>query len=151
MTAKEYLSQLELLSQRIRHKKQELRDEKLNLGISVTGEKGERVQTSFAGAAEGNRTESQAMRLMSLETEIGEQIVEYMEECHKIIDQIHDLHDSIYIDILYRRYVKQERDFTKLAFAMGYSYKYVINKHGEALMEFERVHPEILELKCEKL
>ena len=54
MTAKEYLSQLELLSQRIRHKKQELRDEKLNLGISVTGEKGERVQTSFAGAAEGN-------------------------------------------------------------------------------------------------
>ena len=112
MTAKEYLSQLELLSQRIRHKKQELRDEKLNLGISVKGETGERVQTSFAGAAEGNRTESQAMRLMSLETEIGEQIVEYMEECHKIIDQIHDLHDSIYIDILYRRYVKQERDFT---------------------------------------
>ena len=145
MTAKEYLSQLELLSQRIRHKKQELRDEKLNLGISVKGETGERVQTSFAGAAE-----SQAMRLMNLETEIGEQIVEYMEECHKIIDQIHDLHDSIYIDILYRRYVKQERDFTKLAFAMGYSYKYVINKHGEALMEFERVHPEILELKGEK-
>ena len=47
MTAKEYLSRLELLSQRIRHKKQELRDEKLNLGISVKGETGERVQTSL--------------------------------------------------------------------------------------------------------
>ena len=145
MTAKEYLSQLGVLDQKIKHKKQELREAKGNSGIHAKkdGSEVENVQTSFGGA-QGNQTESQALRVVSLEEDIENQIIQHMELKHKLIDEIHDVNDSLYIDILYRRYVRNERNFTQIACDMGYTYKYIINKHGEALMAFERVHPELL-------
>ena len=145
MTAKEYLSQLGVLDQKIKHKKQELREAKGNRGIHAKkdGSEVENVQTSFGGA-QGNQTESQALRVVSLEEDIENQIIQHMELKHKLIDEIHDVNDSLYIDILYRRYVRNERNFTQIACDMGYTYKYIINKHGEALMAFERVHPELV-------
>ena len=145
MTAKEYLSQLGVLDQKIKHKKQELREAKGNRGIHAKkdGSEVENVQTSFGGA-QGNQTESQALRVVSLEEDIENQIIQHMELKHKLIDEIHDVNDSLYIDILDRRYVRNERNFTQIACDMGYTYKYIINKHGEALMAFERIHPELL-------
>ena len=103
----------------------------------------ENVQTSF-GSACGNQTEAQALRVVSLEEDIENRIIQYMELKHRLIDEIHDINDSLFIDILYRRYVRNEMNFTQIACDMGYTYKYIINKHGEALMAFERVHPERL-------
>lgn len=148
MAAKEYLSQLDELNKKIKHKKQELLDAKRNRGISV-GEDSEsgKVQTSFVGA-NGKQTESQALRIVSLEEQIEERIIEYMELKHKMIDQIHSLNDSLFIDILYRRYVRNEKNFAQIACDMGYTYKYVINKHGEALQAFEKAHPELFKERC---
>lgn len=145
MTAKEYLSQLGVLDQKIKHKKHELWEAKGNRGIHAKkdGSEVENVQTSF-GSAQGNQTEAQALRVVSLEEDIENRIIQYMELKHRLIDEIHDINDSLFIDILYRRYVRNERNFAQIACDMGYTYKYVINKHGEALMAFERAHPERL-------
>lgn len=148
MTVKEYLSQLEKLNNKIRHKKQELYEAKVNRGI-ITQKEGERVQTSISGS-ERNETESQAIRIAVINEDINNSIIEGMELRHKIIDQIHDLKDGLHIEILYRRYVRVEKDFTRMACDLGYSYKYIINKHGDALAEFEKVHSEILLLESDK-
>ena len=143
MTAKEYLSQLGVLDQKIKHKKPELREGSRGIHAKKDGSEVENVQTSF-GSAQGNQTEAQALRVVSLEEDIEDRIIQYMELKHRLIDEIHDINDSLFIDILYRRYVRDERNFAQIACDMGYTYKYVINKHGEALMAFERAHPERL-------
>lgn len=144
MTAKEYLCRLGVLDQKIRHKNQELREAKGRRGIHTeSGNEVEDIQTSFTGPC-GNQTEVQALRVVSLEEDIENRLIQYMELKHRMIDEIHDVNDSLFIDILYRRYVRNEKNFTQIACDMGYSYKYIVNKHGEALMAFERVHPELL-------
>jgi hypothetical protein len=143
LTVKEYLSQLDDLNKKIRHKKQELNDAKRSRGIVIASDGTDgKVQTSFTGST-GKQTESQALRIVSLEEEIENKIIEHMELKHELIDQIHDLKDGLCIDILYRRYVRGEKNFTQIACDMGYSYKYIINKHGEALIAFEKSHQEL--------
>lgn len=143
MTVKEYLSQLDDLNKKIRHKKQELKEAKRNRGIIIVSDGTDgKVQTSFTGST-GKQTESQALRIVSLEEDIESKIIEYMELKHELIDQIHDLKDGLCIDILYHRYVRGEKNFTQIACDMGYSYKYIINKHGEALIAFEKSHQEL--------
>lgn len=92
MTAKEYLSQLGVLDQKIKHKKQELREARGTQGIHAkkNGSEVENVQTSF-GSAQGNQTEAQALRVVSLEEDIENRIIQYMELKHRLIDEIHDI------------------------------------------------------------
>lgn len=147
LTVKEYLSQLDDIDKKIRHKKQELKEAKQSRGIIMASDgNAGKVQTSLAGST-GKQTESQALKIVSIEEEIESQIIEYMEMKHRYIDQIHDLKDGLCIDILYRRYVRGEKNFAQIACDMGYSYKYVINKHGEALVAFEKYHQHMLEDK----
>lgn len=150
MTAKEYLRKLSMLRTKMENKKRELREINKEIGICSRPESGAgRVQTSFVGAT-GNQTEQQAIRIAALKEEISEYLVTYLEEKNKIIDQIHELNDAIYIDILYKRYVREERHFEKIAFDMGYSYQYIINKHGAALKAFEDKFPDLFEKRCYK-
>ena len=102
ITAKEYLSQLEELEKKVKHKKQQLAEAKKNRGIVTISNDSEvgKVQTSFSGG-DGRRTESQALRVVSLEEEIENKIIDYMELQNKLIDQIHDLKDGLFIEILY--------------------------------------------------
>jgi hypothetical protein len=144
MRAKEYLSQLDNLDQKIIHKKLELIEAKKNRGISIGGSETGKVQTTLAGSS-GKQTETQALKVVSIEEEIESQIIEYLEMKHKYIDQIHDLKDGLYMDVLYRRYIRGERNFTQIACDMGYSYKHIINKHGEALIAFEKSHQDLFE------
>lgn len=142
LTAKEYLKQLETLQMKIKHKKKELKEAEMEVGICIR-DQGEHVQTSFCGSS-GRSTEEQAVRIASLKSEIQERIIEYHEMKDKIVNQIHGLNNSLYIDILYRRYVDCEKNFAKIACDMSYAYKYVINIHGEALQAFEAAYQEVL-------
>lgn len=143
MRAKQYLNRLEILNIKLDQKKAELQVAMDEMGMS-TRSYGEPVQTSFCGAT-GNQTEEQAIRIASLQIEIQKQIIEYHEEKDRIINQIHALQNVLFIDVLYRRYVEDETDFVKIAYDMGYSYKYILNAHGRALQEFEKRHKDILE------
>lgn len=141
MTVKEYLNGLEAIEIKINQKKQELKEAKISRGIT-SGETKEQVQTSFSGSS-SNVTGNQAVDIVSIEEEIQSKIVEYVTQKHLLIDQIHDLKDTLYIDILYRRYVRNEKNFEQIAYDMGYTYKYIINKHGEALVAFKLAHPNL--------
>ena len=135
MTAKEYLGQLVSLNRKIRQKQTELKEIEKEVGFNKRrGE--ERVQLSFFRSS-GDPTASQAIRIVALREKVNDSIVEYLETKDTIIDQIHSLNDELDIDILYRRYVQEEHQFEKIASDMGYSYQYIINRHGKALKNFE--------------
>lgn len=141
MTAKEYLSQIGCLRRKIKHKQAELEEAKQSIGIAGAHD-GKRVQTSLCGSS-GDQAGNQAIRIVSLEEKLERQIAEYTELKDRIVDQIHSLDDSIDIDILYLRYVQEERHFEKISCDLGYSYQYIVNRHGEALKRFEAKFPEV--------
>lgn len=146
MAVKKYLNQLEILRLKLEHKRKELKDIELNLGICGQG-RGARVQTSFGGGG-SNVAEAQAIRIADLKTEVRGTIIDYHEKQNLIINQIHGLNHSLYIEILYRRYVGGESNFEKMAEEMNYNYKYVVNKHAQALRAFERKYREVITKAC---
>ena len=151
MTPKEYLLRIGIYRRKIIQKQELLKD--ANAVIGIQGKKGddpERVQTSFFGSG-NNTTMQQALRILELKEEINDDIITYLEKINKMVSQIHKIDDSICIDILYKRYVQEENRFEKIASDMGYSYQYIINKHGEGLKRFEEKFPELFQdvIKCE--
>jgi hypothetical protein len=56
---------------------------------------------------------------------------------------ISQLTDARYIEVLHRRHICFE-EWEQIADAMGYTVRYIQQLHGQALIEFERVHHEEL-------
>jgi hypothetical protein len=142
MTVKQYLNQLCILKQKADQKRKELKHVKqesliCNRSGALTG----KVQTSFSRT--GSPTERYAIRLSDLENAVNESILTYLEERDGIVDQIHELDNSSYIEVLHKRYVEDIRNFENIACDMGYSYQYVLNIHAEALKAFENRFPEL--------
>jgi len=142
MTVKQYLNKLIILKQKANQKKQELKHLKQeSLAVGSLGNHFEKVQTSFGRT--GSRTERHAIRITDLEDAVNESILTYLEERDGIVDQIHELDNSSYIDVLHKRYVENIRSFEDIACDMGYSYQYILNIHAEALRAFENKFPEL--------
>ena len=66
------------------------------------------------------------------------EIDSYTELKHKIINEIHQLADKRYVDILYKRYVDGMK-FEQIALEMNYEYKWTCSLHGRALLAFEEM------------
>ena len=75
-------------------------------------------------------------RIIDLEAEINAEIDRFVDEKHKIINQIQGLKNSDYISLLFKRYVEFKK-FETIAVEMNFTYQYVLNMHGYALKEFE--------------
>lgn len=134
MKAKEYLQQLQRLDTIISQKMVELED--LHLKVTSTGSidySKERVQTSPSGDAP---FANMIARIADLEDEINAEIDRFVDEKHKIINQIQGLKNSDYISLLFKRYVEFKK-FETIAVEMNFTYQYVLNMHGYALKEFE--------------
>ncbi len=136
MKAKEYLQQLQRLDTVINQKIKELGD--LRLKSQSTGSidySTERVQTSPSGDAPFVKL---ICRIIDLEAEINAEIDKFIDEKHKIINQIQSLKNSDYISLLFKRYVEFKK-FEVIAVEMNFTYQYVLNMHGYALKEFEQL------------
>lgn len=134
MKAKEYLQQLQRLDTVINQKIKEVHD--LRLQAQSTGGldySKERVQTSPSGDAPFVKLIG---RVIDLEVEINAEIDRYVDEKHKIINEIQALKDADHISLLYKRYVEFKK-FEVIAVEMNYTYRYVLNMHGYALKDFE--------------
>ena len=138
MSAKQYLLQLQILDMKINQKIEEsaqLRSIVQGRGMSCDSE---RVQTSPA-----NIQENMIVKYLDLEREIDKMIDAYVDQKDKIINQIHELSDVRYIKILFDRYVPDENGHTKsfeqISVEMNYSYTYVCDLHGQALIAFAEV------------
>lgn len=141
MTAKEYLSKLQRLNVIIDQKLKEvgyLRS--IADGVGCIDYSQERVSSSPSGEPPFVRN---VIKIIELENEINKEIDFFVDEKHKIINEIHGLQDSRYIEILYKHYVEFKR-LEVVAVEMNYTYQYVVELHGYALKEFQTTYPDLL-------
>lgn len=134
MKAKEYLQQLQRLDTVINHKIKEVHD--LRLQAQSTGGldySKERVQSSPSGDAPFVKP---ICRIIDLEAEINAEIDKFIDEKHKIINQIQSLKNSDYISLLFKRYV-EFKSLERICVEMNFSYEYIKHLHGYALKDFE--------------
>ncbi len=75
-------------------------------------------------------------RIIELEGEINAEIDTFVDEKHKIINQIQALKNNKYIEILYKHYVEFKR-LEVIAVEMSFSYDYIRHLHKYALWDFE--------------
>lgn len=137
MKAKEYLQRLEKLDMIIHQKIKEVNDLKsISTCIGSFDYSEERVQTSTNGDAPFVKTID---KICDLQDEINREINYFIDEKHKIINQIYNLSKSKYIDILFKHYVEY-KNFETIAVEMVLSYQYVLEVHGYALQEFEKTY-----------
>ena len=134
MKAKEYLQQLQRLDTVINQKIKEVHD--LRLQAQSTGGldySKERVQSSPSGDAPFVKP---ICRIIDLEAEINAEIDKFIDEKHKIINQIQSLKNSDYISLLFKRYV-EFKSLERICVEMNFSYDYIKHLHGYALKDFE--------------
>lgn len=140
MTAKEYLQQVKVKNARIRNlqrDKEALRELMFSLGNS--GGDGERVQTS----PDPDKLGTIYSRIDEKERQITESIDALVDFKLKVSDEIGQLKDDRYIDILYRKYVLCQ-SWKEIAMEKEYSIRYAQNLNGQALLEFAKTHADML-------
>lgn len=134
MEAKEYLRQLKRLETVINQKLKELEDLKaMSTGIGGFDYSKERVQASPSQEAPFVKTIS---RITDLNDEINREIDEFVDKKHLIINQIHGLENTIYIQLLHKHYVEYKK-LKDIAKEMNFSCDYIKHLHRHALKDFE--------------
>lgn len=130
MTAKEYLSQYRLAKIKIKQLNRELLELKSTLEYSGF-EWETKVQTSPRDAL----SES-VIKALDLEQEIKGKINESVRMKHKIISELHQLTNPLFVEILYRRYI-ENKNLWVISQEMNYDYGHIRHSHGHALLDFE--------------
>ena len=134
MKAKEYLQQLQRLDTVINQKIKEVHDLRLQAQSSGGFDYSkERVQSSPSGDAPFVKP---ICRIIDLEAEINAEIDRFVDEKHKIINQIQGLKNSDYISLLFKRHV-EFKSLEQICVEMNFSYDYIKHLHGYALKDFE--------------
>lgn len=152
MNAKEYLDQIRMLDKRIDRKIEE-REVLRNLATS-TGSQGlnpDKVQSNI----NLHKSEDLILRYIDMEAEINMMIDELVVLRDKIINEIHQINDVRYEELLYLKYVGRLDENTdqihylrleEIACVMKksngdcYSFDHIAHLHGEALQEFWKSH-----------
>lgn len=141
MTAKEYLQQVKVKNARIQNLQRDkaaLRGIMFSLGNS--GGEGERVQTS----RDTDKFGTLYSKIDEKDRQITQSIDELIDFRLKVTKEINQLEDGRYIDVLYRNYVLLQ-GWKEIAIEMGYDIRYAQQLNGNALLEFQRVHADMLE------
>lgn len=136
MTAKEYLQRYKLSDERIKQlceERSELRSRMHSIACVDTAR--ERVQ-------ENRTANDRFIKYVELEEKIDVAIDDNYELKHKLINQIHTLENTLYIKILYMKYIryKEYNTLEKIAVDLNYSYDRIKALHGYALKEFAEKH-----------
>jgi len=134
-----YLCQIKILDTKIKQK-QEQYNQLYESAHSVGAVRYERepVQTSKTNDA----IERSIIRYLELEEEIKDETLKFQKTKHKIINEIQELDDDRFINLLYKKYVEY-KPMNMIAEEMCYSYDYVKELHRNSLKAFEDKHPTI--------
>ena len=141
MTAKEYLQQVKVKNARIQNLQRDkaaLRELMFSMGNS--GGEGERVQTT----PDHDKMGTIYSKIDDKERQIVESIDALIDFRLKVTNEINEIEDGRYIDVLYRYYVLFQ-GWKQIASEMGYNVRYVQQLNGQALLEFQRIHSDMLE------
>lgn len=133
MTAKQYLNQIRKAEFSIRAKKAQY----ASLRASMLGIPGSKVGQIGASCSKSPDEHMVAMlqKLSDLEEEIWKEIAAYRKTADTITNQILDMPDSRYSELLYHRYV-ESMGFERIARTMHYDGDYIRKMHGRALQAF---------------
>lgn len=142
LKAKEYLKQLYRLDVRINQKIKEKGELKASLiNISSPNLSQERVQ---GGNLPNNKGfTKKIVKLIELEEEINNEIDRFVLQKHNMINQIQEMGNTRYIEILYKHYVEFKR-LEVVAVEMNFTYQYIVELHGYALKEFQKTYENLL-------
>lgn len=136
MTAKEYLNRIRRLNTRIDNlivERQQVWDLALSTG-AVRYDR-DRVQSSPSGTP---RQLSLIEKAADMDRTITSMIDRLVDMKHDIIEQIHQLSDDRFIQILFKKYVEL-KPLTQIADELNYDYKWTCRLHGYALSEFGKL------------
>ena len=141
MRAKEYLSQIRI------------KDAMIDVWIKEKEEMWRRMMSLNSPQYDGVSVQSSkdpdkygAMwaKIDAKERKINKEIDELIDAKAKIIHEIQDVPDERFVEILMRRYISCQK-LEDIAKEMGYVHGWIRQLHGQALIAFEHVHPEISE------
>lgn len=139
MTAKEYLQQVKR------------KDAAIN-NLQRDKECLTQMMYSLGGAGDGERVQSSRnndkfgtlySRIDEKEREMTEKIDALVDFKLKVSEEINALPDDRYITILHKRYICFD-SWERIAIDMQYNVRYVQHLHGQALVDFEKMYPELL-------
>lgn len=74
---------------------------------------------------------------MDLENEINAEIDSFIDTKHEIINQIQSLHNTKYVQVLYKRYVEYKQH-NRIAREIHYDISHEFRLHQQALQAFEQ-------------
>lgn len=136
MRAKEYLQQVRVLDIKINNRIKQ-KDDLLSKiqSISLAENTPDRVQTGRNLDPLG----TDMAKYLDMEREIVSMIDALVAMKDKIIGEIHQLHDPVHIDLLFKRYVEC-KTWEQIAVEMNYTIRWIYSLHGSALQEFTTVH-----------
>lgn len=136
LSAREYLGQLEELDIKINQDLERLEEMKTDAcnpgGIDYSKD---RVQTSISGDKLGG----QVTRYVTLNEYINAEIDRFADVKEQIISEIRGLHDTHYIQLLFKVYV-QFKSIREAAGEMKISYSYAVELHKKALKAFSETY-----------
>lgn len=133
LSAKKYLSQIEMIDTKIQQKLEELGQLKqMMLNAGGIDYSKERVQTSKTGDA----LQKQVCNYVAMYQQINEEIDKFVDIKHQITLEIQGLDDSNQMKVLFKVYV-QFKNLKEAAAEIGISYPYTRDVHKKALAAFE--------------
>ncbi len=142
MTAKEYLSRLRSMENRIVSNANEL--ERLSdIASSITSViNNENVQTT---GTTSDKLGNCVAKIVDIQNTIDDDICRLEGLRMEIIEKIEGLDNQSHVDLLMFRYVNG-MTFEEIAVEMGFSWRHTMRVHGHALAEFSKRYPQIIDM-----
>ncbi|MCM1101928.1 MAG: hypothetical protein NC398_11155 [Acetatifactor muris] len=139
MTAKEYLSELQLMKTRV-EQLQEQKQMFLEMATSMTAPVNPvKVQTT----PKTDRMADAVTKMADIEKRIDEEVTAFYDHECLVMQQIQALHNVKYIQMLFKIYFQNKSVYVASS-EIDISYRYGVEVHKKALTEFEKVHADML-------
>lgn len=139
MTAREYLSGLQLMKAKIeqlQERKQMYLDKATSITVALDPVK---VQSSPVADRMGDNVS----RAADLDARIDRELCSFWDKQDEVTKQIQGIHNVKYMQLLFKVYI-QEKSIRQAAGEMKMSYGYVMDLHKKALAAFEEKYVDVL-------
>ncbi len=139
MTAREYLSELQLMKteiEQLQERKQMYLDKATSITVALDPVK---VQSSPVADRMGDNVS----RAADLDARIDRELCSFWDKQDEVTKQIQGIHNVKYMQLLFKVYI-QEKSIRQAAGEMKMSYGYVMDLHKKALAAFEEKYVDVL-------
>lgn len=144
MTAKEYLSSFQKIQTIIKVKQERIKEVRRSV---LTVSPVHFDLTKVQGGKDFDKIGETVSKIVDLEEEVADDIMDLLYHQHEMIAQIHKLNNPLYMELLFKRYYER-KDFKQITKEMCISYRYSLDLHKKALKAFQMVNKEVLQTEC---